>query len=142
VGSIPSWPAKTGVFMAATKKSSASRQGYKDTVVWSFAGLIVLFALYCNMKYQAVALPVKLLVGMVVVVLFCLLALLTERGKFLFVMLKESRQELHKIVWPQQQETLQTTIVVVIFVMIVALLLWLLDFWVMSLVNYMLGIGL
>ena len=38
-----------------------------------------------------------------------------------------SRVELRKVVWPNRQETLQTTLVVLVFVLVSGLFFWLLD---------------
>jgi preprotein translocase subunit SecE len=47
------------------------------------------------------------------------------RGFWQFVL--DSRIELRKIVWPNRQETLMTTLVVFVFVIIAALFFWVLD---------------
>ncbi|HBX00738.1 MAG: preprotein translocase subunit SecE [Gammaproteobacteria bacterium] len=56
-----------------------------------------------------------------------LVALQTERGKAIWALLKESRTEVRRVVWPSNQETTQTTMVVLLLVVIFALILWGLD---------------
>ena len=51
----------------------------------------------------------------------------TERGGALWQLLKGSRTEIRKVVWPTRQETTQTTLIVVVFVFIMALILWGID---------------
>ena len=51
----------------------------------------------------------------------------TERGGALWQLLKSSRTEIRKVVWPTRQETTQTTLIVVVFVFIMALILWGID---------------
>jgi preprotein translocase subunit SecE len=128
--------------MSVSKKTSLSKHRQRDFLLWVGAVSIVLFALYLNMHYRSVALPVKLLSGLFVIALFCGTIKFTERGQEMFVMLHHSWQELYKVVWPSQQETLQTTLMVMVFVVIVACFLWILDAGVMFLVNYMLGLSL
>ncbi|MDQ7075809.1 MAG: preprotein translocase subunit SecE [Gammaproteobacteria bacterium] len=47
------------------------------------------------------------------------------RGAWLFV--QDARTEMHKVVWPTRQETVQTTLIVLVVVVLVAFFLWLLD---------------
>ena len=42
-------------------------------------------------------------------------------------LIKESRGEIRRVVWPTWEETSQTTLIVLVLVLIFALLLWLLD---------------
>ena len=55
------------------------------------------------------------------------IAINTEKGSSAWSLIKESRTEIRKVVWPTRQETVQTTLIVVIFVILVALVLWALD---------------
>jgi preprotein translocase subunit SecE len=60
------------------------------------------------------------------------IVLTTAIGRITASYLKESRQEVRKVIWPTRQETMQSTLVVVALVFIVGLILWLLDmvlFW-------------
>ena len=49
------------------------------------------------------------------------------KGKAFFLLFKEAKQEIRKVVWPTRQETLQTTAIVVVVVLVVGLMLWGLD---------------
>ena len=49
--------------------------------------------------------------------------------------LKEAQVEVKKVVWPTRQETLQTTFFVLVVVVIFAILLWLLDLLLSSIVG-------
>ena len=51
----------------------------------------------------------------------------TERGGAFWHLVKGSRTEIRKVVWPTRQETTQTTMIVVVFVLVMALVLWALD---------------
>ncbi|MGB2103151.1 MAG: preprotein translocase subunit SecE, partial [Luminiphilus sp.] len=42
-------------------------------------------------------------------------------------LVKGSRMEIRKVVWPTRQETTQTTLIVFVFVIITGLILWGLD---------------
>ena len=54
-------------------------------------------------------------------------ALQTAKGAAFWALVKASRTEIRKVVWPTRQETVQTTMIVVGFVLLVALMLWGLD---------------
>lgn len=54
-------------------------------------------------------------------------ALTTVKGAAFYRLMKESRAEIRRVVWPTRQETTQTTFMVVVVVVIVALILWALD---------------
>ncbi len=56
-----------------------------------------------------------------------LVALQTAKGAAFWALVKGSRTEIRKVVWPTRQEAVQTTMIVVAFVVLVALILWGLD---------------
>ncbi|MYD45357.1 MAG: preprotein translocase subunit SecE [Gammaproteobacteria bacterium] len=55
------------------------------------------------------------------------LLLTTERGRNLWILFRDARSELRRVIWPTRPETLQTTWIVLILIVIFALILWLLD---------------
>jgi len=59
----------------------------------------------------------------------------TEKGRETVTFLREAQIEVRKVVWPTRQETLQTTFFVLVVVLIFAILLWLLDLLLSSIVN-------
>ncbi|MDO7573346.1 MAG: preprotein translocase subunit SecE, partial [Oceanospirillaceae bacterium] len=65
------------------------------------------------------------LVALAAVALF--VALQTDKGRGYAVSFREARKEIRKVVWPNRQETTQTTLIVVVVVLIMALVLWGLD---------------
>ena len=66
-------------------------------------------------------------------------ALQTEQGAAFWRLMKESRTEIRRVVWPTRQETTQTTLIVVLVVIIMALLLWGLDWFLNLLVSWLIG---
>ena len=54
-------------------------------------------------------------------------ALQTERGRRVWDLAREARQELRRVVWPDRQQTTQTTGIVLILILLFALILWGLD---------------
>ena len=54
-------------------------------------------------------------------------------------LIKESRSEIRRVVWPSSQETTQTTMIVLLLVLIFSLILWLLDSGLSWLVSAVIG---
>ena len=63
----------------------------------------------------------------------------TVQGQEFYVFCKESTEETKKVVWPNRNETLQTSGVVFAFVVAMALFLWFIDSALMSLVKLMMN---
>ena len=77
------------------------------------------------------------LVGLALVAAFA--ALQTERGQRVWNLAREARQELRRVVWPNRQETTQTTMIVLILILFFALILWGLDSGLSWLVKQVIG---
>ena len=98
-----------------------------DLVKWLVVAALVVAAVVGNQYYSAEPILYRVLALVVVAVIAGLLALQTVKGQAFFVLLKEARVEIRKVVWPTRQETTQTTLIVVAVVLVMALLLWGLD---------------
>ena len=108
-----------------------------DSVKWVVVVLLVAAGVWGNSYYDEQSLLYRVLALLALAVIAGFVALQTAKGKAFSVLLKEARTEIRKVVWPNKQETAQTTAIVVVFVMIVALILWALDSltsWLISLV--------
>ena len=77
------------------------------------------------------------LVGLALVAGFA--ALQTERGQRVWNLAREARTELRRVVWPNRQETTQTTLIVLILILLFALILWGLDSGLSFLVKQVIG---
>ena len=58
----------------------------------------------------------RALVLVVLAALAAYVALQTDKGRAFYTMFKEARNEIRKVVWPNRQETTQTTLIVVVVV--------------------------
>ena len=56
-----------------------------------------------------------------------LVAFQSAQGKTLWQFIQGSRVELRKVIWPTNQETMQTTLTVLVFTLIMGIFFWLLD---------------
>ncbi len=101
--------------------------GRFDGAKWLAVFVLIAAAIIGNGYYSEQSLLYRVLgiLGLSSVAL--LLAVKTEKGASAWSLIKDSRTEIRKVVWPTRQETVQTTFIVVVFVILVALVLWALD---------------
>lgn len=85
-----------------------------------------------NVFYRALA-----LVAMAALAGFTLFQ--TEKGKNLWVLMRDARSEVRRVIWPTRQETLQTTLIVIVLILVFALILWALDSLLTWLVQMLIG---
>ena len=106
---------------------SEATVGRLDTVKWALVVAIVAGGIFGNSYYgdQPVLYRVLALVAAALVALW--VAAATQRGAELLALIKGSRNEIRKVIWPTRQETTQTTLIVFVFVIIMGLILWALD---------------
>ncbi len=95
--------------------------------------------IYGNWYYQDESLLIRVAGMLAAAVVAALIAVQTERGRATWQLLKESRSEIRRVVWPGNQETTQTTLVVLVLVVIFALILWGLDSLLSWFVSSMIG---
>jgi preprotein translocase subunit SecE len=103
-----------------------------DIVKQIFSMILVVAGVAAFYYFSEIQLLYRVL-GLVAAVLIALgLLLTTEIGRSVWDFILESRQEVRKVVWPNREETIRTTLLVFAMVFIVGLVLWLLDmflFW-------------
>ena len=83
--------------------------------------------IYGNWYFGDESLLLRVGALLIVAVVAALIAVQTERGRTTWSLIKESRSEIRRVVWPSNQETTQTTLVVLLMVVIFGLILWGLD---------------
>jgi preprotein translocase subunit SecE len=108
-----------------------------DLLKWLVVVALVVIGVVGNQYYSAAPVLYRVLALIVIAAVAAYVALQTAKGKSFFVLAKEARTEIRKVVWPTRQETAQTTMIVVAVVLVMALLLWGLDSllgWLVSLI--------
>ena len=108
-----------------------------DSVKWVAVAILVAVGVVGNSYFSDQSLLYRVLGLVALGAVAALIALQTAKGTAFWTLVKGSRTEIRKVVWPTRQETVQTTLIVVGFVLIVALFLWGLDSllgWLVSLV--------
>lgn len=108
-----------------------------DLLKWLVVAALVVVGVVGNQYFSAEPILYRVLALLVVAVVAAAVALQTAKGQSFFVLAKEARVEIRKVVWPTRQETTQTTLIVVAVVLVMALVLWGLDSllgWLVSLI--------
>ena len=108
-----------------------------DLLKWLVVVALVVVGVVGNQYCSAAPVLYRVLALIVLAAVAAYVALQTTKGKSFFVLAKEARTEIRKVVWPTRQETAQTTMIVVAVVLVMALLLWGLDSllgWLVSLI--------
>jgi preprotein translocase subunit SecE len=107
--------------------TTESNQSVLDWSKWIVVAVIVAAGVVGNWYYQEQSLLYRVLalLGMAAVAAF--ISFQTTQGRALWTLMKESRVEIRRVVWPTRQETTQTTFVVLALVVVFALILWGLD---------------
>jgi len=98
-----------------------------DSVKWIVVFVLVAVAVVGNSYFSGESLLYRVLGILALAAVAGLVALQTAKGAAFWSLVKGSRTEIRKVVWPTRQETVQTTMIVVAFVLLVALILWGLD---------------
>lgn len=114
-------------------KSDQTEVSILDRMKWWFVYLVVAGGIFGNWYFGNSGSEVfigplwraLILVGLAVGSVLILLT--TERGRNLWILFRDARSEIRKVIWPTRQETIQTTWIVLILIVIFALILWLLD---------------
>ena len=107
--------------------NAENKAGSFDWLKWLIVVSLLSGGIFGNWYYQDEMLLVRVIGLLAIAASAILVALQTERGRAIWALLKESRTEVRRVVWPSNQETTQTTMVVLLLVFIFALILWGLD---------------
>lgn len=98
-----------------------------DALKWLVVIAIIAVGVVGNSLYAKESLLYRVLALLVLALVAGFVAATTAKGRSVLQLFREAKNEIRKVVWPNRQETLQTTAVVVVTVLIVGLLLWGLD---------------
>jgi preprotein translocase subunit SecE len=107
--------------------TSATNTNKFDALRWGVAIILLALLVLGNAYYGSIALPVRVTIMIVVGIVALLIMLSTKKGQVAWQFTREARLELRKVVWPNKQETLQTTAMIAVLVVVTALILWGID---------------
>ncbi|MBK80703.1 MAG: preprotein translocase subunit SecE [Gammaproteobacteria bacterium] len=111
----------------STGSSGASSQSALDWLKWLVVVALVVGGVYGNWYFQNESLLYRVVGLLALAAVAIVVALQTDKGRSTWSLMKESRAEIRRVVWPKREELIQTTIIVLVLVLIFALILWLLD---------------
>ena len=110
-----------------------------DGLKWLVVAALVSVAVVGNSYFADQSLLYRVLAIVAIAAVAAFVSLQTAKGASFWNLVKGSRTEIRKVVWPTRQETVQTTMIVVAFVLVVALILWGLDSFLGWLVSLVIG---
>lgn len=117
-----------------------AESGVLNTIIWLLVILIVSAGVYGNSYYaNDFGVFERALALLPMGALAAFLAIKTRQGAAFARLVKESRSEVRRVVWPSQQETNQTTLIVVAVVLVMALILWAMDWFLVKIVALIIG---
>jgi len=112
-----------------------------DTAKLVLALLLVLSAIAAFYVYADQSLLLRVGGILAAVGAGVVIALQTGKGRQIWEFLQDAQIEVHKVVWPTRQETVQTTLIVILMVISIAVILWLLDLFLGWSVSSVMGRG-
>jgi preprotein translocase subunit SecE len=111
----------------SAKTDSTSDSYPLNWLRWLVVIVLVAGGIVANSVYSDIPLLYRVLGLIVLAIIALVIAVNTEQGSSVWTILKESQNEVRKVVWPTRQETNQTTLIVVALVILMAFILWGLD---------------
>jgi preprotein translocase subunit SecE len=113
--------------------------GALDTVKLLLASLILVGGIFAYYYYIDVSVLWRA-IGVLVAFLAALgVVMTTYQGHLLSQFISGARIELRKVVWPSREEYIQTTVIVLVFALIGGVFFWLLDLFLLSVRQYIVG---
>ena len=110
------------------KDNNPIKTGNSQDVAWLLlAALLLVSGVYAYYAYEEVSILIRVGAVLASLSLAALVLLRTTRGQTAWQFVQSARAELRKVVWPNRQETLQTTATVLVIVLILCVFFWLLD---------------
>lgn len=111
-----------------------------DIAKWVLVAILLVITIIGNYYFRQYDLALRAIIVMAITAITCKIALWTKKGKATLMFAREARIEMHKVIWPTHQETLQTTLIVAVVTIVMALILWGLDGILVRLVSFITGL--
>lgn len=110
------------------KDNNPIKTGRSSDMAWTLiAALLLVAGVYAYYAFEELPVFVRLAGVLVSLALAAVVMLRTSRGQNAWQFVQSARAELRKVVWPNRQETMQTTATVLVIVLILCVFFWLLD---------------
>lgn len=111
----------------STKTEKKGFATNKDSILWGLSILIILAALVADTCCKNLMLSLRVFSWFVVLAIVGGLLWNTKQGATFWQFLKETRNELYKVVWPTKDETTRVTVMVAGLVILVSFIIWIVD---------------
>ena len=122
------------------KDQNPIKTGNSLDMAWMlFAALLLAGGIYVYYAFEELPIFVRVAGVLLSVALAALVMLQTDRGRAAWQFIQTARAELRKVVWPNRQETMQTTATVLVIVLILCVFFWLLDMGLAAITRYFTG---
>jgi preprotein translocase subunit SecE len=115
--------------------------GALDTVKLVAAALVLLGGIVAYYYFADASILLRVLGLVASLVIGLVVAFQTVQGQQLWQFIQGSQVELRKVVWPTQQETLQTTLIVLVFTVALAAFFFLVDLLLLNVTQFFTGQG-
>lgn len=115
--------------------------GMLDTVKLFAAALVLLGGIVAYYYFAEASIVVRVLAMIAGLVLGVVIAFQSAQGRQLWQFIQGSQIELRKVIWPTQQETMQTTLMVVVFTIVLAIFFFLVDLILLNVTQFITGQG-
>lgn len=119
------------------KNTGAKSKGV-NSALWALSIACIAVAAVGNVYFAShFSAIVRILLLVVLLIAGVGLAAITNQGQKSIGFIKDSRQEMRKIVWPTRPESTQTTLIVSAICVVVALALWGIDSVIVSIITFL-----
>ena len=110
-----------------TKTETTGGASFFDNVKIALAALVMIAGIAGYYYDQDISILIRVAGVLLSVVLAMIIMMQTDLGRRTWAFIQGSRIEMRKVVWPNRQETIQTTLAVIVFSILMGLFFWLLD---------------
>ena len=123
-GSSPSWPAMKKELVESWNMNKESTSKSLDNLKWLLAILVFAAAVVGNSYFVEIAFLYRVLGVLLLFIIGLGLIAITNFGSNSLKLMKESRTEIRKVVWPTRMETTQTFMIVFGSIILLCLFFW------------------
>ena len=117
------------------------RPALVDTALLAAACLVVLASIVAYYYFEGASIVLRVIGILAGFGIGAALLYQTRQGQVIWQFILGSRVEIRKVIWPNRQETMQTTITVFIFLLILGFFFWSLDFVLLMITRAVTGQG-
>lgn len=121
----------------SNKLETSTTQNSADMPKWIAAGALLVVGLVGFYYFSQTPLLVRVIALLALAAGAVYFALQTEKGQAAWNFTQAAQLEIRKVVWPTKQETLQTTGIVVLMALVMAIMIWIIDSLLFSLVKFL-----